>query len=608
MAAAIALLGLTAMVPPAWAQGTQHIDRATLSSAGAASTASVRLPDSWNRSGRSGTWTYALAFSLVEKPIDPWSAYVPRIGNRAAVSLNGRVIERFGRLEDDIADYSNRPQLITLPADALVPGRNVLTFVVQGEKARYAGLSDVTLGPSAALSTRFLLREALQLWGSFAVILVSALFALIAGIVAVRTRDRSFALFTGACLFCALRTSYAIFVEPPMDYRLWAAVLDACYAGYLACLCLFCVGALDMRYRWIPAATAALVASTAVLLPVYAWLRVATARDVILALMLVYALALCVAFVHHWRRTRTEASRYIALAGIVSCALAVHDHLVILHGADGYSKVALARYSLMLFVLAMGALLVDRYARQIQTEMALRVEVRDELESKRHELEAHFDRQQVLASRNAQQLERERLMQDLHDGMGLQLTGLLGIVQDKPLERAELTLEVRTAIEQMRMLLDNTAPFDGDLSILMGHIRYRIEHRLAQRGIALEWKVVLQTPERPVATEHAIALQRLVFEWVTNTLRHSGATVVSFSAQDASPSCPGLHLVYQDNGRGFTKSATAGFGTKTIRRRVADLGGQLDVTSSAGAGVRYDIRIADALVARVDPDALPSSG
>ena len=33
-----------------------------------------------------------------------------------------------------------------------------------------------------------------------------------------------------------------------MNYRLWSALMDGCYAGYLACLCLFCVDALRLHY------------------------------------------------------------------------------------------------------------------------------------------------------------------------------------------------------------------------------------------------------------------------------------------------------------------------------------------------------------------------
>jgi hypothetical protein len=565
--------------------------------------AQVRLPDSWNRGQRSGTWTYVLEFSMLARPDEPWGLYVPRVGNRAVVSLNGHVVGRLGRLEGDQSDYAQRPHLFFLSPATLQPGRNELRFVVQGEQARYAGLSRVHVGPVDAVQGSFALREALTVWGSFAVVLVSLVFALIAAVLGTQARDKAFAIFCAACVLCAVRTSYAVVVDPPMNYRLWSALMDGSYAGYLACLCLFCVSAMQLRRRWIVAATGALALATVILLPAYAWWRVAMARQILLGAMVLYAMALCVTVVLHWWRHRSTGNAYVAAAGAISVALAIHDHIVVFYTTAGYESVALARYSLVIFVVAMGGLLVERYTKQVREEAKLRAEVAAELSRRTEELERHFDRQQQLAARAAHDRERQLLMQDLHDGMGLQLNGLLGMVQSGPLERNELTREVRTAIEQMRMLLDSAAGFEGDVSMLLGDIRYRIEQRLQRSGIRLQWVATLAAPSRVMAPQHAIALQRLVFELVTNTLKHSGATLASFHANDADG---GLTIVYADNGRGFAAEAGAGVGTRSMQRRAADLGATLERSAPAGGGLRYELAIPAA--AFVDPQEWGGAG
>lgn len=554
----------------------------------------VRLPDTWNGSGRSGTWRYLLTFDapgLADQ--GTWALYIPRAGNRFAVDLNGERIGQLGNLRHGQSDYAQRPHFFFVPAKMLRPQGNELRIVVQGEKARYAGLSTVRVGPAETLQHSFTLREAAQVWGSFAIILLSLVFAVVSLGASIRLRDRSIGIFFAACLFCAVRTSYAVVINPPLDYRLWSAIIDGCYAGYLAALCLLCVETLGLHRRWISLATVGLFLSTLVLLPLYAWWRMVEARQLLLNIMVLYGSALCLAVIVRWWRSRTSESAYLALAGAVSIGLALYDHLLVFYDSNGYGAFAFARYSLIIFLVAMGVLLAERYARQLQHQTELRMRVENELRTRGAELERHFDQQQQLAARKAQQHERQLLLQDLHDGMGLQLHGLLGMLQNGPLERQELTREVRTAIEQMRMLIDSADGFDGDVSILMGDIRYRIEQRLKRSGIHLQWQALLLQPNRALRPDHAIALQRLVFEWVTNTLKHSGASLASFHALDDAKAEGGLFILYEDDGCGFEGAAVSsgGMGMRSIERRVADLGARLNLSTAEAKGVRYSLWI-----------------
>jgi signal transduction histidine kinase len=602
------LLGLASLAAAAGASQALTLDTARLRAPGALQAQEVALPDPWNPRGREGDWEYLLGFDLPARPAEPWGIYIPRAGNRFAVYVNDRQIGQFGGFAGDRSDHAQRPHFLFIPEGLLVEGRNQLRLRVQGEKARYAGLSSLTVGPAGEVRTLFLWREAVQTWGSFAIVFVSLVFGLIALALAASVRDRSFGVFAAACLFCALRTSYAVVSDPPMDYRAWSALLDASYAGYLSCLCLFCVERLRLRQRWIAWATGALLAGTVVLLPLFAWGRVAPARQLFLAMMVLYAFALCLAVIAAWYRHRTPASRVLAAAGAVSVALAIHDHVLVFYTKDGYGSFALARYSLITFLVAMGWLLIDRYSRQAVEEARLRQQVSVELAQKKRELEVQFDRQQQLAAENAQQHERRRLLQDLHDGMGLQLNSLLGMLQNGPLQRDELAREVRTAIEQMRMLMDSTEDFDGDVSILLGHIRYRIEQRLQRQGIRLEWDVHLAQPQRVLPAHRAIARQRLVFELATNTLKHAGAGVVTLSARDGESPVAPLVMVYADNGRGFAPVAAAqGVGMGSIARRVADLGARLQRGAGETGGVRYELVIASESFAR-DAARVPRIG
>ena len=94
--------------------------------------------------------------------------------------------------------------------------------------------------------------------------------------------------------------------------------------------------------------------------------------------------------------------------------------------------------------------------------------------------------------------ERERLVHDLHDGIGLQLNTLLYMAEDRTDTRSDMLQEVRTAIEQMRLLVDSSQRFEGSFPELLGQVRHRIESRLSRLGIQLQWHVhVPQTAASP---------------------------------------------------------------------------------------------------------------
>lgn len=569
-----------------------QIQVAKLQSLDGTETRTVALPDAWNASGRSGTWVYRMDFSIASSPSQSWGLYVPRAGNRAALYLNDVPVGELGRLHGDASDHAQQPHYFFVRAGTLRAGENELRIVVQGEKARYAGLSKLEIGPANAVYRSYAMRETLQVWGSFAIMLISVVFALIATVLAGKTNDRAFAIFAAACVFCAFRTSYAVVVDTPVDYRLWTAAIDASYVAYLVCLCMFCADVLALHRRWTNSATILLIVSAAVLVPLYGWRRDVSARQLLLSLMIVYATSVCGAVIVKWWITRSVASAYLASAGAASIVLAIYDHVMVFYTADGYSTFAAARYSLLIFVLAMGALLVDRFVKQLEQESRLRADVERQLTERTHEMELHFDRQQAIAAQRVQKQERQHLMEDLHDGMGLQLHGLLGLVQSGSLERNHLAREVRTAIEQMRLLLESAEGFEGDVSLLVGDIRYRIEQRLQRQGIRLDWNSKLAQPQRTFAPQHAIALQRLVFELVTNTLKHSGAHVVKLSIWDDPDASGGLHLTYADDGCGYeVDHARAGVGTRSIRRRVLDLGAEFAFTATQGSGVHIRMMI-----------------
>jgi signal transduction histidine kinase len=578
---------------PSTAQ-TLHLDRANLKLAESihAPQTTVQLPDSWNKNARHGTWQYELWFSLPDLPIEPWGLYVPRAGNRFSISLNGLDIAQVGEFNDFAGDYAQKPHFFFFPKNSLKKDQNQLLVTVQGEKARYAGLSSVFVGPLAQVRPLFVWREVLQTWGSFGIVVVALIFGLIAAGLAFTARDQSFAIFAAACLFCAVRTSYAVVTRVPIPYPFWQLLVDTCYAGYLVCLCLFSARALHIHRKWVYWLTGGFMLATFILVSAYAFGQNAVARQVWTFAMIAYALCVAWLVIGTWFRERTANGGILVIAAALSIVLALYDHALVFYSKDGYGSFAVARYSLLFFLVAMGWFLITHYADQVKIERNYKKQLATELQNKTLELYEQFRKQEQLILEAAQNQEHKKLVHDLHDGMGLQLNTLLIMVEKGGFGQQELTDEVRTAIEQMRMLVDGAQTFDGDFDQVLGHIRYRIESRLRRCNITLKWHVDYAGLHPKLGDKAIMALQRLIFELCTNVIKHSKAKEVQFKVTSAAAEPNTLQIEFSDDGAGLATSGHHyGSGAASVRRRLEELKAQALSTSSPQGGLRYQILI-----------------
>lgn len=202
-------------------------------------------------------------------------------------------------------------------------------------------------------------------------------------------------------------------------------------------------------------------------------------------------------------------------------------------------------------------------------------------------------------------LERQQLAQDLHDGVGSQLTTIISALDHgSPQERATAAA-LQEALIDLKLLVDGV---DEDASVvsLMANLRYRTRPLLEAAGIELGWHVADEALLEQVQGPPAREILRIAQECLANVVHHSGGDAVTVTlchmkAQDA------LWLEIADNGRGIGPSPDVepedaapaawppgrpgGKGLPGMRRRAQQLGGQLDVHSVPGEGTRVTLQV-----------------
>jgi signal transduction histidine kinase len=89
-------------------------------------------------------------------------------------------------------------------------------------------------------------------------------------------------------------------------------------------------------------------------------------------------------------------------------------------------------------------------------------------------------------------------------------------------------------------------------------------------------RIDLSAPEKwpPLPAAYDVAIFRIVCEALTNVSRHAGATKCDIKLRLGEN---GIHLDVSDNGRGISDNHRAGVGVNSMRDRVTELGGGLEV-------------------------------
>lgn len=177
---------------------------------------------------------------------------------------------------------------------------------------------------------------------------------------------------------------------------------------------------------------------------------------------------------------------------------------------------------------------------------------------------------------------RDEVARTLHDGV-LQT---LAVVQRRS-DDAQLAALAKDQERELREYLFGAGVADGggDLGAALRHVAARAEKR---DGTSIRIVVAPDVPTLDPAVVDALA--GAVGEACTNAAKHGDARTVTVYAE---PTDDGLVCSVKDDGRGFEPgSAAEGVGlTRSIRGRMAEVGGHVDVDPNPGRGTEVRLTV-----------------
>jgi two-component system sensor histidine kinase UhpB len=192
----------------------------------------------------------------------------------------------------------------------------------------------------------------------------------------------------------------------------------------------------------------------------------------------------------------------------------------------------------------------------------------------------------------AQEDERRRIAQELHDEVGQSLTAvLLELKRVGDHAPEEVRAELREVQETTRNSLD-------EIRRIARRLRPGVLHELgltsALRSLATEYSTrgvsvrARIEPDLPDLAEDAeLVVYRIAQEGLTNTARHARAEQVDLTLR-RTPG--GVELLVRDDGRGL-RDAPEGAGIRGMRERALLAGAELTVGSSPAGGTEVRLRL-----------------
>lgn len=196
-------------------------------------------------------------------------------------------------------------------------------------------------------------------------------------------------------------------------------------------------------------------------------------------------------------------------------------------------------------------------------------------------------------------LEQRRIGQELHDGVGQELTGL-GLLADALAQRLAAESPARAAMaekivrgigrvhQQVRSLSHGLVPVEVDPEGLRAALEDLVARTTESSGCACRFEVVgLVDVADPELATH---LFRIAQEAVSNALRHGRARAIRI-ALGSEPEA--LTLRVEDDGVGIPDLLPEGkgLGLRLMRFRAGAIGGALSVTRTEGGGTVVTCRV-----------------
>lgn len=418
----------------------------------------VLLPHNWELSGLHGSGWYELKFSASKTTTnESWAVYLPEVIMNAQVWLNGTLVGANGQFTPPVSRYWHTPIIFRFPGMMLQPD-NTLQIRVVTYTNQHGKLGKVLIGPEAEIQNLFAPHYFKSvtlniICGAFTLSLAILLFS-----IWLKRRDSEYFWFSVTSLMWSVYSANIFIHNIPIAEQHWEKLVYLC-SGWLAVSIGFLMIRLDGKYyqkieRYLLVCCA--IWNVAIVL----------SPEKMMFQLFPYWLQFCfvislVGIGHlawQWLKNRKKQSGIILMLIICVAVAGFHDVAAQSDWIDADNSLWLD-YSLPMFFLIMGYLLVSRFIRALEEKETLNLELEDRVKKAGELLEENHQKILAMETQQATTQERQRIHRDLHDSIGAKLLSL--VYRSSTDEQTELA---RSALADLRGVVQQAPKVKSNLS------------------------------------------------------------------------------------------------------------------------------------------------
>lgn len=548
------------------------------------------------------TWTgccdkkyYALKYTFPIK--DKWLGdlgLIPNIGaDNYHVFINGQVLRDYGQLHPVPTFHGMKKDLIRIPRIALKDFGNELVIISARWKNPYTDFVPFILGDYTQLNKvsakRFWQLAEFQKFS----ILISGLITFFAFLVLPQTNNRRLVTWIAVLsLIWTLRSAYYFWFTFPFSPE-WRLIY---YFALTNGLALAWYGFID---SWTTKPWRQLqVWLTAIYICVMLMITVALMRGdsggesgydfadflTIYVFTIPLIVLSTVRLILHVLRNRE--ARHWELAAFLLCLTAIF--------VDIFKEVVFDRPSnhlgnvAIIFLLAFIAAIISRNVKIYESLGVFNEELKQTLFKRETEIKSKYEELQTVRRQRDIANERQRILRDMHDGIGGQLIALLSAAKSGNLKQKNLETTLSQSLTDLRLMIDSLDSVSSDFAVALGTFRTRIEPTLNTAGYTLHWNIADLPLGVILSPRKILNIYRILQECIANVIKHASATEITISVLPSPDTTPASYdIEIQDNGVGVKPRENVGYGLENMHRRADTIGAELSFsTGENGACVR----------------------
>lgn len=522
--------------------------------------------------------------NVKERPTQPQAIFVPHYADDIFLKLNDSNLYGTPIGDKQPRRMWNTPLLISIPPVLINPGDNLLEIELSGYPQEGLILDGVHFGSYDILQSHYSWRKFTSVDIARFSVGIMLIFTLVLGVLGfVRRSEPEYLILALSCITAALFSIHYGFDMSFVPYWWWTIIWNLAVTVYVYLIMKFSNYYVKANIRIIEKIYAYVTVLE------IACLLVAPAENVFLISMifklhpLIGALAIIVVFFHHRNNTdQTNFNIYI-VCYTLGTSLGAYDLYMTAIEMPSRSQ-HLFQFTPLAMISVSIWLMISKLVQSLKNHEILAASLQDTIDAKTVELQQTYEKLGQAERQKAIHSERQRIMSDLHDGIGGQLVNTLAYMQNNEKGDEVMQNALEDALRDLSLMLDSLET-DDSIVTLLGMLRTRLEALLEKHGLEFDWQIEDEPVLKNPSPSNNLHLTRIIQEAITNVIKHANATVITISTDATS-------VLIKDNGSGFkfNNEQKSGHGISGMKRRASQIGAHITFASDDdGTMIRLDL-------------------